>query len=436
MDTERTIIVLDDDPTGTQTVRQVPVLTGWSVEEIKEEFERNTPLFFILTNTRAFPEEVAQGINRAIGEAIRQTKRPFWVISRGDSTLRGHFPSETDALAEGLGWGDDFLYVLLPAFFEGRRFTQGDVHYLQEQGRFVPVGESEYAKDETFGYRNSNLKDWVEEKSEGRIQASQISSLSIQELEGSNDVHLLQVITQADRALIVNAIDMRHIDRFSAVVARSSRRIVFRTAASFVSSFGGFGKVPLLTAEALKAENGAGGGLIIVGSHVPKTTLQLSELLKADVDALEFDIATYLQSGQGYVQGLSLEIQSRLSQNRDVVVYTSRTLRKGNDRDDSLRLSTQISDGLVGLVSSLPVQPSFLISKGGITSSDIATKGLKISRAMVMGQVLPGVPVWRADAGSKFPGLKYVIFPGNVGEADSLFQAYQKIKNDKNTPQA
>ena len=58
-------------------------------------------------------------------------------------------------------------------------------------------------------------------------------------------------------------------------------------------------------------------------------------------------------------------------------------------------------------------------AKGGITFSGIGTKALKVRRALVMGQIRPGIPVWQTGAESRFPGISYVIFPDNVGEDTS-----------------
>jgi uncharacterized protein YgbK (DUF1537 family) len=82
---------------------------------------------------------------------------------------------------------------------------------------------------------------------------------------------------------------------------------------------------------------------------------------------------------------------------------------------------------LISIVRGLQVRPRFLIAKGGITSSDVATRGLGVRRALVRGQILPGVPVWRLGAEARFPGLDYVVFPGNVGGDTALADAVRKF---------
>ena len=170
----RQTVLLDDDPTGTQTVSGVAVLTEWSVETLASELERGNAGFFVLTNSRALPTEAAYALYREIGENLKvasaQTQIPIRVLARGDSTLRGHFPAETDALDEVLGPHD--LTLIVPYFEEGERRTRGDIHYVGE----MPAAETPFANDAVFGFRSSNLRDWVEEKTVGRVKASAVAS--------------------------------------------------------------------------------------------------------------------------------------------------------------------------------------------------------------------------------------------------------------------
>ncbi|MBA3416385.1 MAG: hypothetical protein H0U10_14280, partial [Chloroflexia bacterium] len=146
----RRIAVLDDDPTGTQTVHGVPVLTTWSVEDLRWALEQPSPTFYVLTNSRSLPEEEAVAMNREVATnlaaAAERTGTDFVVTSRGDSTLRGHFPAETDALAEGLGGGIDGV-ILCPCYLEAGRLTADDTHWVRQGERLVPAGETEFARD-------------------------------------------------------------------------------------------------------------------------------------------------------------------------------------------------------------------------------------------------------------------------------------------------
>ena len=51
------IVVLDDDPTGVQTVHDVSVYTGWTHESVLAGFREANNLFYILTNSRGFTED-------------------------------------------------------------------------------------------------------------------------------------------------------------------------------------------------------------------------------------------------------------------------------------------------------------------------------------------------------------------------------------------
>jgi uncharacterized protein YgbK (DUF1537 family) len=174
----RRVVVLDDDPTGVQSVHGVPVLTTWAVEDLRWALEQTSPTFYILTNSRSFPEDEAVDLNREIARnlsaAAAESGTDFDVVSRSDSTLRGHYPAETDALAAALaegGRGPDGL-IICPAFFEAGRITVDDVHWVRQDGELVPAGQTEFASDHSFGYRSSDLKAWVEEKTGERLRAS------------------------------------------------------------------------------------------------------------------------------------------------------------------------------------------------------------------------------------------------------------------------
>ncbi|MBP5749271.1 MAG: hydroxyacid dehydrogenase, partial [Firmicutes bacterium] len=167
------IVVLDDDPTGSQTVHDIYVYTDWSQETLDEAFASDQKLFYILTNSRSFTakqtEEEHRKIAAAILEASRKTGKGFLVISRSDSTLRGHFPLETEVLRDALGKEIDGE-VLCPFFPEGGRYTIGDIHYVKQGDALVPAAETEFAKDATFGYTKSDLKEYVEEKTGGKYR--------------------------------------------------------------------------------------------------------------------------------------------------------------------------------------------------------------------------------------------------------------------------
>jgi uncharacterized protein YgbK (DUF1537 family) len=429
------LIVLDDDPTGTQTVYDVPVRTQWRRADIEEEFRLRTPVFFILTNSRSLPEPEAVLLAREIGGHIRDLSRQYqrrcWVVSRSDSTLRGHFPAEVDVLQHALGLPEATQF-LIPAFFEGGRYTADNIHYFLENETLIPVAESPYARDEVFAYRHSDLRDWVEEKTKGRIRASEVACVSLETLRTGEPEELHAFLdTLSARVCVVNALDYHDLRRFTLALCASRVQALFRTAASFVAAAAGMApRAPLGAASLLYRQER--GGLLVVGSHVPKSSAQLERLLRAhpDIQPLELEVSKIL-SGQNLAllqQDYLARTRRHIAAGRDVALFTSRERRKGQSPADSFSISQSVSHFITQLVGDLDIAPAFFIAKGGITSSDIATIGLGARRAMVLGQILSGVPVWELGEESLFPGLRYVIFPGNVGDDEALARLFFEIK--------
>ncbi|MBF1695029.1 four-carbon acid sugar kinase family protein, partial [Selenomonas sp.] len=212
---DRKIIVLDDDPTGVQTVNGIHVYTDWTEESIAAGFAEENRMFFILTNSRAFQtaqtEEEHRTIAARVAAEARQTGKEFMLISRSDSTLRGHYPLETVTLARTLEESGERIdgEVLMPFFKEGGRFTIGDVHYVQEGAELTPAGDTEFARDKTFGYTSSDMKEYIEEKTQGAFRAADVVSISLDDLRAVHvDAITEQIMAVTDfRKLIVNAVD-------------------------------------------------------------------------------------------------------------------------------------------------------------------------------------------------------------------------------------
>ncbi|MGJ3242736.1 MAG: four-carbon acid sugar kinase family protein [Opitutales bacterium] len=425
------LVILDDDPTGTQTVWDIPVLTTWSQEALRDEWEQNPRGFFILTNSRAVLAREAEATNREIARNLKAAAagRPFHLFSRSDSTLRGHYPLETDVLAEELGPFDGV--ILCPYFEAGGRYTVGDVHYVQDEDRLVPAGETPFAQDASFGFRSSNLKAWVAEKTNGRIGSEAVASLSIEDMRkgGVARVRDRLLALQSEAPLVLNAADPRDLAVFvdGLMAAESAgKRFLFRTAAELVAARLGLGKPGHWRPPSSEASaNVRGRGcLILIGSHVPKSTRQLDTLRSSrNVCAIELSVDAVLADADTAVASVAAEMNAALEAGRDTVVFTSRDLCCGASADASLRISARVSAALVAVLHHLSAAPACLIAKGGITASDLATKGLGIRRARVLGPLLPGVPVWEAGPETRYPGLPYVVFPGNVGDDAGLVAA-------------
>ena len=432
------IVVLDDDPTGTQTVYDLPVLTQWSIDTLEAELQTRHPAFYILTNSRSIPSAEACQLNREIGAnlkiASQRTGVRLKVISRSDSTLRGHFPDEVDALSEALGTGG-CPYLLAPCFFEGHRYTVNDIHYVVEDGMMMPVTETAYARDAAFGYRHSDLRHWVEEKTRGRIPWHQVASLSIDDIRKGGPARVTEVFKglPADSACVLNATTYRDLEVVVHGLLEAENqgcRLLCRTAASFVRVRCGLAPRPLLKAEDLVTYN-ACGGLFVVGSYVPKTTQQVNTFInRGTVAAIDVSVKHLLdpQRQAGEISRAIFAMNQALGKGKDTMVYTSRELFSGRNSDHSLKIGQQVSESLIRIVAGLKNQPRYLVAKGGVTSSDIATAGLGVRRAMILGQILPGVPVWALGDKTRFPGMAYIVFPGNVGDNGSLVAIQERLR--------
>ncbi|RJO96910.1 hydroxyacid dehydrogenase [Exiguobacterium sp. RIT452] len=437
------IIVLDDDPTGVQTVHGVSVYTDWTAESIEAGFKEEQPMFFILTNSRGFTSEETRQVHEDIAATIQQVSdqlhQPFILISRGDSTLRGHYPLETEVLRQTLEQQSNRYHdgeIIMPFFQEGGRYTIEDVHYVLEEETLVPAGQTEFAKDRTFGYAASHLGEWAEEKSNGVFQADDVVSLSLADLRQLNLDQLVdQLMNVHDfNKIIINATD--YVDVKVATIAliramNAGKRFMFRTAAAFTKVIGGVTNRPLLTKKELISGNGH-GGLIMIGSHVKKTTEQLEELKTCPfIHFIEFNVHLVLfpDKFREEIKRIITTTERLIQSGQTVAVYTKRErLDLGdNQQENELKLSIQISDAVTSIVSRLHVRPSYIIAKGGITSSDIGTTGLQVKRATVAGQIKPGIPVWITGEESKFPNLTYVIFPGNVGSKTTLREVAETL---------
>ncbi len=439
------IIVLDDDPTGVQTVHDIYVYTDWSTQSIRQGFLDAPPMFFILTNSRGLTKVQTAALHCEIAENIaavsKELGREFILISRGDSTLRGHYPLETEVLRQTMEESSGLRIdgeILFPFFPEGGRYTVGDVHYVADGERLTPAGETEFAKDRTFGYQSSDLKSWIAEKSEGVFPAKQVVSITLEELRAQAYPAIMAKLMgiQGFGKAIVNAISYEDVMVFATALIgclNKGKNFIFRTAAAFTKVIGNVSDQPLLTREQLVNTKNKNGGIIVVGSHVNKTTQQL-ERLKADrnIRFVEFNQHLVLDDAR-FSEELSRvisEAEGSIAAGNTVAVYTRRDrfdLNTGS-KEAELEIAVKISDAVTGIVASLNIRPNFIIAKGGITSSDIGTKALGVKRAKVMGQILAGVPVWLTGEESKFPGLPYVIFPGNVGSENALLDAVEKMR--------
>ena len=352
---------------------------------------------------------------------------------------------ETDILREGFEKSEEKKIdgeILCPFFKEGGRFTLNNIHYVKLEDTLYPAGETEFAKDTTFGYTSSNLCNYIEEKTGGKILAKDVLVISLEELRNQEieNIEKRLLNTKNHKKIVVNAIDYCDLKVFIIALYRAmngGKNFIFRTAASFVKVLGNISDRKFLVREDMIKENSKNGGIVVVGSHTKKTTSQLNELKKLEnLEFIEFNSDLVLNEDEfrKEIENTIEKEEKLILEGKTVIVYTKRRLLviDNDTKEEALLRSVKISDAVQSLVGKLKVTPAFVVAKGGITSSDVGTKALQVKRAKVLGQVCPGIPVWQTEKESKFPNIPYVIFPGNVGELTTLREVVEILLGGKN----
>ncbi len=430
------IIVLDDDPTGSQTVHSCLLLMHWDVDTLRRGLQDDSPIFFVLTNTRSLTPESAASVTKEVCQNLKIALNAegiddFLIVSRSDSTLRGHYPIETDAIAQELGPFD--AHFLVPAFFEGGRITLDSVHYLIIDGVTTPVHETEFARDSVFSYHHSYLPKYVEEKTQGRISAEVVERFLLADIRAGSLERLLQF--NGNQCAVVDGETQADLNRFAVDIlaaASQGKRFLFRSAASILTALAALPPQPIAAENMAQYVRQGKPGAVIVGSHVKKTTQQLEALLQVEgTVGIEVNVARLLDDANQSATLLT-EIQESTraahKAGKTPVVYTSRQELNFQDVKTRLEFGEKVSSLLMDIVRGLPSDIGFLISKGGITSNDVLSTGLALTSARLLGQILAGCSmVLTSSDHPQFPDLPVVLFPGNVGDADALGTVYQRL---------
>ncbi|CAG8230356.1 unnamed protein product [Penicillium salamii] len=467
------LIVLDDDPTETQTCHDINVLTMWDVDILASEFRSDSRGFFILTNSRALPPNEAHAlvseVLRNVSKAANMTGKTFEVVLRGDSKLRGHFLEQVQSHIDAIGSPD--AWILAPFFGPGARYTIDDIQYVGDRDVLVPAAKTPYAEDKTFGYKSSNLREWVREKAGSRFSSTDILSVTLEEIRNGGISAIKQKLLNVPKGgiCIVNAVQAEDMLTFSLALleVRKERQLPFAylTGASFVSSRLGIPERPVILPSQIPNFKPIrhSGGLIVAGSYVPKSTKQIQSLIErsgsnltthiVEVPALLIELQKYSDIPTMLRRSLVLqEAVTRASEDlrggQDVLVMTSRDLvtldsvntlaSETSKQITNLDINSVAATALVHIVRNLSVCPRYLLAKGGVTSSDAATAGIAIERATVLGQAAPGVPIWwcqseenlkSQDQGGreiKWTEIPLTIFPGNVGDENTLAEVVER----------
>ncbi|MGP9580347.1 MULTISPECIES: four-carbon acid sugar kinase family protein [unclassified Brachybacterium] len=431
----RRLLILDDDPTGSQCVAGIGVAFDQDPAIPVAVLAEPGSACFVLTNTRALDEKAATEMNRRIVAGVLAGGIPaggLHVVSRSDSTLRGHVIAEPVAIADELaahGVEVD-AFVLCPAMIEAGRFTEGDIHYATVDGQAVEVAETDFARDATFGYSHSDLREFLAERSGGTLAAADVLSISLADIRSGGRERVREILSGARERtwVVVNATEYSDLDVVSAAMAQleaEGRTFVTRCAPSFVRPLTGQCSARVLDAEAIAIPAGRlEHGLVVVGSHVGLTTTQLRGVQeRGTLTEFEIDVPSVLDERRAqHLADLGDAVREGL-QVSDCVLFTSRDLVRTDDPAESLAIARSVSDAVVEIVRRVrTARPAWVVAKGGITSHEVAASGLGIRRARVEGQFWAGqVSLFAAEeAPEEVLGMPYVVFPGNVGGAQAL----------------
>lgn len=441
------LIVIDDDPTGSQTVHSCPLLLSWGVETLVEGLRHPAPVLFILANTRALPRREAEVrlrlICRNLRQALNRLNLEDWqVVSRGDSTLRGHFPLDAQVLGQELG---PFAVVfLLPAFLPGGRTTVDGRHFLH--GR--PVHLSSFARDSRFGYATSFLAAWVEQKSGGRIPQTTVTGLHWE--EDDNPGRLLTRLAALPQGAVVtvDASEPEHLRRFGRLIRQrrqQGHQDLCWGAASLIDALVDPGPQTLTGRDwaGLRRRDARGlqPGVILVGSHQPGADRQLARLLTAQsVKGLEISLACLRQGtpAPSLAAALAAALGRTLQQERrTVALYTSRGERLRGDEAGQLALAKAVAQLQETVLAPLCSSLGYVISKGGSTSDTLLRRVLGLDRVTLRGQVMPGISLVQPAAPlapSGQAGLPVICVPGNMGTDETLLDLHRLMEPEHDRP--
>jgi len=398
----KTLVILDEDPSGTQAVFDVQVLTRLDEQAIEAALDEQPPVLFLLLESGALDSEKRGELLQKIADILRKFGDHVTVVSRSHPTLVGRFPLENDLLRAALGL-PDAPTLFIPFCETGGHLTVGDSHYLNGADHLAPIDLREYLGE--------------------RIGSSQtITSISIEELR-SGEVSAELAALPDGCTCIINAASRRDLEVLALALHGSERRFLFQSAASFVQTFAGIvTRPPLEPWQMQDLDPNPNGGVIIIGSRSPKADAQLAHLLgnATEVVPLEVEVSDLLEGHRDEPGPLASRLEALVASGKTAALYFS------HDQSEMASLSA-ISRSIGSLVEALQARPAFFIVKGDAISADLARDALGMERAMVLGQILPGVPVWTLGNETRHPGLAYIIFPTGIGSDDSLTEAYRKL---------
>lgn len=411
-------IILDDDPTGTQSASGVDVLLEWDAD-LLEEALHTADAVYLLTNTRAVPEaEAVALLERTRGDALEAGRRlgeRLHVVLRGDSTLRGHVFPETAVFASASS-----VIVFVPAFPEGGRTTIDGMHLVRIGDDTMPAHETEYAEDPVFPFRSGYLPDYVRDTSgrdslrfglgDVRTGAPEFRAALRRALPGT--VLLPDAQTGDDIRAIATAITDAWAEGVDVVV---------RSASPLAAAIAGVESDGLLERPLLATP---GDTLLVCGSHTAGATRQLEPVEAAFGPAVLVRTDDALEDAAGTGGRVAELALGRITATGFAAISSERVR---DATHNTLQHGERVMTALTTATAALRRSVDLVVSKGGITSAEVARLGLGARRARVLGQVLPGVSVWRIVTPEGDEKL-YVVVPGNVGDPSTLVDVLAAVR--------
>lgn len=428
------LVVLDDDPTGTQVIHDVDVVLHWTDEILQKKISEQD-VFYISTNARSLTEKECRGtlcsLVKSLERAATNANKELSLVLRSDSTLRGHFDAEIESVLKTSSTKIDGI-LFVPAFFEGGRFTFESEHYVLIGNRLVKAENTEFAQDPSFGFSSSYLPKYIEEKTGERVRASEVQRILLNDIREGGTERVSRILRSLNQTTFVVADALNYADLEVLVLGlldaeRKGKKFLYRTAGSFVKVRAGIEDKELV--ETAKLAVSPKEVLVVVGSYVGKTTEQLRVLLEnPSTVGIELPVKEVLDSelSKKCVSESIRKTHKAVNEEKTPVIYTSR-VPLAMKYDEFLHAGRSIMSILCCIVRAIATDSKVIISKGGITSHMIAYKALSATSARVLGQILPGVPVWRLDRESIMPDGLYVVFPGNVGDRNALEKVYSQL---------
>ena len=427
MTRRRPLLVLEDDPTGTQLSGGVPFVLDCSADTVLRAGKATgAPAIHLLTNSRAYDRRGAERVVQRWARAGLEAFPGAAVMLRGDSTLRGWPLEEVQGLRRALRSRKSPLLLLVPAFPAAGRVTLGGRHYLHRDQTLVAVSETDYAADPVFGFRSSALLEWAGERSGGYFDPRAGTEIGLDELRAGGDERVVSarralaaagrpavcapdVETDGDIALVTNAW-FRALREGLPVIARGSPA---------VATIAGGSAAP----GPVDPGRPRGPVLVVVGSHVGLATEQLRHLLAAGPhETLELEVEPLLAGRARHAAAIAAAVSERLERDGVAIVATPRRVQAAH-RD--IRVAATLARRIARVVRSVEPRPRTVVTKGGITSAVIAREGFDAAWATVLGPIVPGVALWRLEGGGD--GVEQAVAPGNIGGTDLLTRVVERM---------